>query len=337
MRKAILVLAVSLLTLTNTACEPGLAWGDPQAVVVVAPQELWDQVEDSVFTVLSPTIWTVREDYTFRVAYRAPDDTNNWWRFKELVLIGSQEDAWLAEALEALPREITPQAPNIYDAEDVWAMGQKVTIILIDPQQDVEEQVLSRVAAVHTRLFDRFVMGAAGRMFQSGVDSALVDTLIHTAGFSLLLPQVYTWGLEDSVYVFRNDNPDPAELIRQFTVSWRTPAPAEISIEALFDWRKEISENYWIWPQVVARESLRTKSLEGTNLPIVETRGTWKNPPDGVWPAAGALITWSVSCPHQNRLYLVDSWLYAPSEDKWEYILQMETILHSFKCGTQGV
>ena len=77
MRKAILVIAVSLLTLTNTACEPGLAWGDPQAVVVVAPQELWDQVADSVFTVLSPTIWTVREDYTFRVAYRAPDDTNS--------------------------------------------------------------------------------------------------------------------------------------------------------------------------------------------------------------------------------------------------------------------
>ena len=112
MRKAILVLAVSLLTLTNTACEPGLAWGDPQAVVVVAPRDLWDQVADSVFTVLSPTIWTVREDYTFRVAYRAPDDTNSWWRFKELVLIGSQEDAWLAEALAALPQEITPRPPT---------------------------------------------------------------------------------------------------------------------------------------------------------------------------------------------------------------------------------
>jgi len=337
MRKAILVLAVSLLALSNTACEPGLAWGDAQAVVVVAPREWWPQVEDSVFTVLSPSILTVREDYTFRVVWRAPDDTNNWWRFKELVLMGSLEDAWLVEALESLPKGITPEAPNIYDIENVWAMGQKVTVVLIDPYEEVEEQVYSRIGAVHQRLLDRFLMGAAGRMFQSGIDSALVDTLQHTAGFSLLLPQVYTWGHEDSVYVFRNDNPDPAELIRQFTVSWRTPAPAEISIEDLFDWRKEISENYWTWPQIVDREKLRTTTLEGTNLPIIETRGTWENPPDGMWPAAGALITWTVSCPHQNRLYMIDSWLYAPSEDKWEYILQMETILHSFKCGTQGV
>lgn len=337
MRRALLTTALFLLTLTNTACEPGLAWGDPQAVIVVAPQEWWPQVEDSVFAVLSPKVWTVREDYTFRVAYRAPDDTNNWWRFKELVLIGSPEDAWLAEALETLPKEITPQAPNIYDAENVWAVGQKVTIILTDPQGDVEEQVLSRIADVHTRLLERFLRGAATRMFQSGRDSALVDTLLHTAGFSLLLPEVYTWGFEDSVYVFRNDNPDPAELIRQFTVSWRTPAPREISTDSLFDWREEISENYWTWPQIVDRESLRTTVLEGTNLPIVETRGTWRNPPDDVWPAAGALITWSVSCPHQNRLYLVDAWLYAPAKDKWEYMLQLETILSSFRCGTQGV
>ena len=99
MRKALLVLALSSLALTNTACEPGLAWGDPQAVIVVSPQDWWPQLEDSVYAVLSPTVWTVREDYTFRVVWRAPDDTNSWWRFRELVLIGSQEDGWLAEAL----------------------------------------------------------------------------------------------------------------------------------------------------------------------------------------------------------------------------------------------
>lgn len=336
MRRALLISVLSFLALSNTACEPGMAWGDHQAVVVVATRDLWLQLEDSVFAALSPTVWTVREDYTFRVAYRAPDDTNSWWRFKELVLIGSQEDAWLAEALATLPRDISPTAPNIYDAENVWARGQKVTIILTDPQGDVEEQVFSRVADVHTRLLNRFYMGAVRRMFLSGRDSALADTLIHTAGFSLLLPVVYEWGVEDSTYVFRNDNPDPAELIRQFTITWRTPAPTEIPVDSLLDWRKGTSEAYWTWPQIVDREKLRTSVLEGTNLPIVETRGSWKNPPGGLWPAAGAFILRSVSCPHQNRMYLVDAWLYAPGKDKWEYMLQLETILSTFKCGTQG-
>lgn len=337
MRHALMLSALTSMALFNTACEPGLAWGDPQAVIVVADQGSWPQVEDSVFSALSPTVWTVREDYTFRVAHRAPDDTNSWWRFKELVLIGSEEDAWLAEALVTLPSTVAVQAPGLYETEDVWARGQKVTIIVTDPDQPLPEQVLSRIGDVHQILLTRFIRGAQNRMFLSGRDSALIDTLQAMAGFSLLLPEVYQWGVEDSVYVFRNDNPDPSELIRQFTVTWRDPAPQDLPGDSLLDWRREISEVYWPYPQVVDRESVRTGPLPSGNLPGVEVRGAWTNPPDSMWPAAGAFILRSVSCPHQNRLYLVDAWLYAPGKDKWEYMLQLETILGSFRCGTQGV
>jgi hypothetical protein len=294
-------------------------------------------MEDSVYAVLSPSIWTVREDYTFRVNYRSPTDTNSWWRFRELILIGSQEDAWLMEALVTLPDDVTPEAPGIYEVEDVWATGQTVTIVLTDPQGDIQEQVLSRISEVHDLLLGRYLRGAWYRMFLSGIDSALADTLHFTAGFSLLLPQVYDWGVEDSVYVFRNDNPDPAELIRQFTVTWRTPAPLEIPPDSLLEWRAGISQLYWTYPQVADEESLRSTPLPSENLRGMETRGAWRNPPGSMWPAAGAFILRSVSCPHQNRLYLVDAWLYAPGEDKWEYMLQLETILNSFKCGTQGI
>jgi len=335
MRKALLVLALSSLALSNTACEPGLAWGDPQAVIVVSPQDWWPQLEDSVYAVLSPTVWTVREDYTFRVVWRAPDDTNSWWRFRELVLIGSQEDGWLAEALATLPDSVTPTAPGIYETQDVWARGQTVNILLVDPNQPIDEQVFSRIGAIHQRILNRFLRGAENRMFLSGRDSALIDTLQAQAGFGLLLPDVYTWGREDSVYVFRNDNPDPSELIRNFTVTWRTPAPTDMPVDSLLDWRKAISEAYWTYPQVVDRDNLRVGPLpdggQGT-----EVRGAWSNPPGSMWPAAGAFILRSVICPHQDRMYFLDGWLYAPGKDKWEYMLQMETILDSFRCGRGG-
>jgi len=335
MRKALLILGLSSLALTNVACEPGLAWGDPQAVIVVAPQDWWPQLEDSVFSALSPTVWTVREDYTFRVAYRAPDDTNSWWRFRELVLIGSRDDAWLAEALATLPRSVTPTAPGVYETEDVWARGQIVSIILVDPSQPVGSQVFSRIPEVHQRILERFLQGAENRMFLSGRDSALIDTLQARAGFSLLLPEVYTWGVEDSTYVFRNDNPDPSELIRNFTVTWKTPAPADLPVDSLLDWRKAISEAYWPYPQVVDREDLRTRTLPA-GMQGNEIRGAWRNPPGSMWPAAGAFILRAVSCPHQDRLYFLDAWLYAPGKDKWEYMLQLETILDSFRCGRGG-
>ena len=60
-------------------------------------------------------------------------------------------------------------------------------------------------------------------------------------------------------------------------------------------------------------------------------RGVWSAPPDR-FPGAGPFITRVVPCPAQNRDYLLDAWLYAPGSEKFEYVLQLETILNSFEC-----
>jgi hypothetical protein len=175
-------------------------------------------------------------------------------------------------------------------------------------------------------------------MFVSGRDSTLADSLQRSAGFALLLPKVYQWGVEDSLYVFRNDNPDPAELIRQFGVTWRTPMPPEVpSADSLMDWKEQVSWDSYAYPQVVDRESLRSRSLASGQMRVTEYRGNWSNPPgEDEWPAAGLFILWAVECPSQDRLYLIDAWLYAPGKEKWEYMLQLETILGSFTCGPGG-
>ncbi len=338
MRKVLLFSFLSVLALANAACEKGLAYGDANAVVVVAPPEWWPELEETVYTGLSPEVFTVRWDYTFRVTYKEPTD-NLWWRFHEVVLIGGPEDPRIVEALSNLPDSIPVEVPNIYEVENVWAMNQNVTVVLVDPQGDIPYQVGFRVPFVHDILEARFLREAANRMFLSGRDSALADTLQALAGFSLLLPEVYDWGVEDSVYIFRNDNPEPSELIRQFTVTWRSPVPSEMDADSLLDWRTAISEAYFAYPQVVEREEL----LEGMAgqyefAEAYAVQGVWKNPPGSTWPAAGAVVTWGVHCPHQNRLVLLDAWLYSPSNDrdKWEYMLQLDTIMHSFRCAQRG-
>ena len=35
----------------------------------------------------------------------------------------------------------------------------------------------------------------------------------------------------------------------------------------------------------------------------------------------------------QDRMYLLDAWLYAPGKEKYEYMIQLQTILGSFRCG----
>jgi len=335
MRKALLLSLLPILALTTTACEKGLAYGDPNAVIVAAPRDWWPMIEDSVETVLSPPIQTVREEHTFRITFQDPTE-ENWTRlrrFKEIVLIGGPEDPWMAEALATLPdtTEIIP--PDLLETTDVWARDQNATIILVDPEGDIPYQVNFRLPRVHRILDERFREGVEIRMFVSGRDSALADSLEAMAGFSLILPEVYRWAHEDSVYIFRNDNPDPSELIRQFTVTWRHPAPNIFPADSLLDWRREVAQEYFNFPQVVDRESIRAGRPPFPFADVYEIRGAWSNPPGSTWPAAGPFVLWGVFCPGQDRLYMVDAWLYAPGTDKWEYMLQLERILGSFRCG----
>jgi hypothetical protein len=335
MKKATLLFLLTLPALATAACDKSLAFGDPNAVIVAAPPDWWPELQDTVFAVLAPDVFTLRNERTFRLNY--DDPTSPDWelkrKFREEIVIGSREHPWMVEALAAVDDTVTIAVPGIYEAEEVWARRQRVTLVLVDPAGDVKEQVLPLVEEAHRRLERRFRQGVRERMFMSGENLALADSLLRTAGFALLLPEVYGGGSQDSLYWFRNDNPSPGDLIRQVAVTWRTPIPGELPVDSLVAWKEAVSRTSYNVAQVVDRASLRSRSLALGDMRVFEVRGAWLNPPESSWPAAGPFILWSLACPAQSRLYLLDAWVYAPGEDKWEYILQIEAILDSFRCG----
>jgi len=175
---------------------------------------------------------------------------------------------------------------------------------------------------------------AANRMYISGVDSALADTLMIEGGFSLLLPEVYRWATLDSAFVFRNDNPDPSELIRQVAVTWMNPAPATIESEGILEWRARVVDAYYSEPQDVIEEGMVSSAIDFEGHDAFQVQAQWRNPPELGWPAGGPFVTWAVTCDNQDRTYLLDAWLYAPGKEKYEYMIQLETILGTFVCGS---
>ncbi len=338
MRNAILGSFIATLLLSFSGCDKPLAYGDPNAVIIVSTEEAWPSLRDSVFAVLSPDVFTLRTERTFRVTYQAPYGIE-WERlrkFKESVLIGATDDPWIAEALASLDNDVTYDVPGLVEVENVWARNQNLILIIVDPTRDIPPQVFGLLEEAHSIIDQQFRDGARRRMFVSGVKDELADSLQEAVGFSLLLPEVYQWVEEDSFYIFRNDNPSPGELIRQFGVTWRTPIPAGLTIDSLLAWKEAVSEERYAYPQIVNPEGLQTQEMVMGNMEITEVRGAWANPPGSPWPAAGPFVFWSVACPAQDRLYFLDSWLYAPGKDKWEYIIQLETILQTFRCGTNA-
>ena len=335
MRSALAITAAVLATLTPACDKPG-AMGDANSIIVAASPELWQQVRDTIQTALEPRIRTVRDERMFKVTYQDPSQAHwgNLSKFKQLLLVGDPSEEWLQPAVREAGT--LPEPPAIAEARNVWARGQSVTLLLV-PGEGSPGAVGALLPELQDRYQRMYRQWTTNRMFISGQDTALADTLRSEAGFSLLLPRVYEWRRSDSVYVFRNDNPDPSELIREVAVTWRSPVPAELpGAEELLAWREEVASGSYEYPQDVDGSSAETSQVsqvrhQGTEG--VQLQAVWQNPPGSDWPAAGPFLLRALPCPSQDRLYLLDAWLYAPGKEKYEYMIQLETILDSFRCG----
>ena len=334
MNKTSLVGALALVVLGLGACDStGIAYGDANSIIAVMAPALWNEMSEDVYRALEPTVRTVRDEKTFTVTYQEPHG-DNWAelrRFRQMLLVGTSADRWVQEALDRAPDPISQT--GLHQIDDVWAHGQQVTLVLL-PDGGGADDLRQQLRAVNELLDGQFRTYVVNRMYMSGVDSALADTLYVEAGFILMLPQVYRWERSDSAYVFRNDNPDPSELIRQVGVTWKTPIPPDMQAEDILEWREQFVADHYSEPQDQVVEDAYAEPFEYRGRYAYQIRAQWQNPPDRGWPAGGPFLTRAVVCENQNRMYLVDSWLYAPTKEKYEYMIQLETILDSFRCGS---
>lgn len=326
---------LTLAALTLTGCDTKtVSYGDANSVIAVMSPEIWAQVSQDVYTSLEQTVQTIRDEKTFTVTYQDPNarEWKSLRRFRQMFLVGTEEDFWVAEALATSREPVTE--PGMTQVFDVWSRGQNVTVLLLS-EPDAVDEIRGRLSDYHDLLDEQFHKYAQNRMYMSGADTALADTLMAQARFSLMVPLVYRWTQNDSVFIFRNDNPSPGELIREIAVTWTTPVPTDMQPEGILDWRADVVENYYSQPQAVDLTNAAARPFMFRGVDAYEIQATWTNPPDMPYPAGGPFITRAVVCPDQNRMYLIDAWLYAPGKEKYEYMIQLETIMDSFRCGAR--
>ncbi len=319
-----------------------LAMGDVQAINMTASPDLWAQVGDEVLDGIEGGVYTVRDDYAFRVMYQDPNE-EPWLRIrllKQVLVIGTPADPWMTPVLEEVGVDRgaqvgTPESPGIVQVQNVWSRGQLVTALVLPEEAGTgvaAEMVRQSIPGLREMFDAQYREWVVARMFVTEPDSEQARMLAAEYGFSMVFPKVYEYEVHDAVHIFINDNPDPSELIRQFAVTSRSFGPEEITTEDLLDWRAQVVESY-DFPQVVDTSRLIEERKEVGGRQVYSVQAVWQNPPEALYPAAGPFITWAVACPQQQRTYLVDAWLYAPEKDKYEYMIQLAEILNSFRCG----
>ncbi|MBW3554131.1 MAG: DUF4837 family protein [Gemmatimonadetes bacterium] len=326
--------ALPLTLIAAAACSgsSGMAMGDANSIIVVAEAELWEEVRDTVLQALQPAIFAVRSEPTFKLTHVEPshEDWRELRRFRQILAIGTASDWWVQEVLSSADTTVT--APAIAQASNVWARGQGAAALVV-PERGAADAVRAQLGELAALLDHGYRRWAIRRMYTSGRDTALADTLAREGGFSIEVPEVYTFRREEPRgFLAFNDQMAGTPLVRSVYVTWREGAAGPPTPEAALAWRDSVGQSVYDWPQRSQREPLQVRRLPEPGAGGVEVRGVWSGTEDETFPQAGPFITRIVDCPETNRRYLLDAWLYAPATDKYQYVIQLETLLGSFRC-----
>lgn len=329
------VLPLTVLAVAACSDSSRMAMGDVNSIIVVADDGLWAEVGDTVLTALQPRIFAVRQENTFNLTHTSP--AGEHWpelrRFRQVLAIGGPDAPWLRPALAAADTTVEP--PALVEATNVWARNQNVTALVV-PETGAAQVVRARLPELQSLLDRRYRNWATRRMFISGHDQALADTLRRQGAFTMDIPEVYKWRrAADSVFVFLNDEPDASQLVRWVTVAWQPPPDATPTVESVVRWRDSLAAALYDWDQTTQPEPIQSSPLGDQPEAGIEVRGVWSATLDD-FPQAGPFITRVMDCPAQDRRYLLDAWLYAPARDKYQYMIQLETLLDGFECGGVG-
>lgn len=312
---------------------PG-AMGQFNTLILVIPDVLWEQVGEMTVATLEPTIFTTRDDRKFVVTQVDPQapDIVNLLAWKQVIVMAPPGDLNLEKIASGADRgELA--SPDMFRAFDVWARNQVATGVVLDPAR-VVASLLEQLPALAELVDEDYRRYVRGKMFVSGVDTALAEALESHVGATAMVPKVYTLTLRsENIAVIRNDNPDPSQLIRSILVQ-RVPGPGAGPVpsaaDSVYAWRESIDDVQYNVPQSVTPLEGSDELLTVGGAFTAQVRGTWKD--EGSFPAAGPFIARSMQC--DDYTIFIDAWLYSPSprRSKYEYLLQLEEILDSFSC-----
>ncbi|MGD8277812.1 MAG: DUF4837 family protein [Gemmatimonadota bacterium] len=320
-----------LVGLAGTGCEAArrttLAHGEESSIIILAADSVWAQVEDSVLATLEPRTFTVRDEKMFVATWTSPfsEDWITLRTFRQVLTIGVAGDGWVAPALD----DSVPTPPAVVETPDVWARDQLVTAVVLPPQNSAAA-LMTLLPGLAARFDARFRAYVQQRMFMSDVNTELRDSLRAEAGFSLLLPNIYRAYPKDSIWVFRNRAEVGSELYRTIIVASRPGVLRSANVDTVLAWRDRITPLVFE-PQLTERERVETKPLPEEGEGAMQVQGIWRGA-DPTLPSAGPFVDRIVPCPAADRTYYLEGWLYAPARRKYEYMIQLETLLDSFEC-----
>jgi hypothetical protein len=327
-RRRALALAICLTVLSACASCSGpvvTAVGNSNDLVIIHA-EGQESLAGAAATAMSTAEPWLIDEPLFNPTLATPGEADELRNIRHVLLVGTWDDPEFADfAGRAFTRPDAPSSVSLRMSEDIWSRGQLVGAVIGDSENEVIDFLSEKGAEAAASFARAAVRRLAKRLRSDAEDAGMTAALEERFGWSIAPPTGYdffTTDAEDGFVLFRRTRPD-----RSIFVYWEPGGPETVSEEFAVARRTELALRYYDGDEIEERRPLLIESVEFLGRPAVRISGWWGN---RELVGGGPFLTYCFHEARQNRVYMIDTSLFAPGFDKMSFMRNLDAIAHTF-------
>jgi hypothetical protein len=324
------VILLLIVTLLSAACSKPLAVGKLTEIVVLADDEVWEKIETDIRGALEREILSTRPETAFRIYHASLHNPGKFRKWSKLILVGSLEGGGpLTDLIPGDVRdEVMEKGGLLYSTPDLWARNQLAFFLVTAKREEIPRYVRHSRELIFSKVDDLLRGEIRERMFQSGPNEQLEESLWKELGFNFSLPVVYRqdkFTNAPRTVRFFNLNPQ-----RSLVVYWEDGLRDSLERDAVITKRAELIERFYPGDYPVEGKT-QTEWVDFKGHHALKLSGLWENRER---LEGGVFVTHAFNCQESARFFILDTVLFSPDpkKSKYVYMVQMETIIDSFRC-----
>ncbi|WP_420603513.1 DUF4837 family protein [Flagellimonas sp.] len=215
---------------------------------------------------------------------------------------------------------------------DVYAKPQKIAVIKGETYNDFANNIDS-LAGMAIAAFKKVEIGEAQKRFNRSLNKE--KAFEEEFGISLKVPSLYKLGKREKNFVWMDIQiPKGTMNIMAYSMPWDSFTNDSTFVNDIVKMRDSIGKKYIPGPYD-GTFMMTEKAFAPYIFPAqiggkkaAEARGIWEI---NGYPMAGPFLTYIINDKENNRKLVLEGFTFAPSEEKRDYMFELEAILKTVK------
>lgn len=224
----------------------------------------------------------------------------------------------------------------LFRQKDVFAQNQTILFLIAKEDFYLNKNFIDHKKAIQEIISNELMTKHHNKLVKEPTNVLLTKRLKDDYNISLHLPENYEVAQQENKFIwFRNVTPD-ADLNIFFT-SKSYDDTAAFTTDSILNWRDQITHQYLFANKQDTSYMMRETSAK----PLIKTRvdsTTYSNYLWGLWKIknramGGSYISRTLKSNRNDQIYYIEGFVYAPGQEKLNYIRRLEAIIQTFEPG----